>query len=39
MEGARSRQVDDKYWQITAKYGGTPPDQFLLPVKPRILTI
>jgi hypothetical protein len=25
MEGARSRTVNDKYWQITAKDGETPP--------------
>jgi hypothetical protein len=24
-EDARSRTVDDKYWQITAKDGETPP--------------
>jgi hypothetical protein len=26
VEGARSRTVDDKYWQITAKDGETPPN-------------
>ena len=25
MEGARSRTVDDKYWQIRAKTGETNP--------------
>jgi hypothetical protein len=39
MEGARSRTVDDKYWQIRAKAGEIPSNHGLLHGRLRIVTI
>ena len=36
MEGARSRTVDDKYWQIRAKAGEIPSNHGLLHSRTKI---
>jgi hypothetical protein len=39
MKGARSRTVDDKYWQIRAKAGEIPSNHGFLHSRLRIITI